>query len=424
MSLNRRAFLKNVAATTGALVFPQILIRAAQQDKSDSPGSAEDDAIRERIEAHRPSRLKALPSDFNARVGATHTGGKYHFTGKPFLLEGAEKLLELGTRLGKFWFIPDRINVSYPFNSVWPECQTLTDLAGTDYFQQLFQLPFRTLILEAHCRRETAWRTATDLAPLLANVTEQFHDLTAFLYKQFRDRAVTIILQHWEGDWLLRGRGGETWENPPANWRAQCERMQRWLAARQAGVSRARANHGAGAKCRVGHAAEVNRVADLWKNIPTMTQYVLPEVELDLVSYSAYDSMNDAVRLWKCIGEIRKHARSTGAFGTETVFVGEIGFPENERKNVTERWDQAMGAMLAAKMPYIAMWELYCNELNPKIDPPPRVPVKNSEEMRGFWLVRPDGELSEAGKYFTALWRRSSGRQNDSERKPKQPPSK
>ncbi len=54
------------------------------------------------IDAHRPSRLAKLPDGFNRRVGATHVAGKYHFTTKPFLLEGAARLLELGTRLGKF----------------------------------------------------------------------------------------------------------------------------------------------------------------------------------------------------------------------------------------------------------------------------------------------------------------------------------
>jgi hypothetical protein len=183
--------------------------------------------------------------------------------------------------------------------------------------------------------------------------------------------------------------------------------MQRWLAARQAGVTRARAAASTSAKCRVLHAAEVNRVVDAWQNIPTMTTHVLPGVELDLVSYSYYDAMKDPVTLWKAIEEIRKHARTTGPFGPRAVFLGEVGLPENEQiERITSRWDEFLGVALALDVPYVVHWELYCNELNPKLSPAPRPPVKNNDDVRGFFLVRPDGSLSESGKYLTELWRR------------------
>lgn len=396
--MNRRRFLRTTAASASLLALaPAIAPRASASEPAASQAAA-DDKLRELIDAHRPSQLKRLPADFNARVGAAHVAGKYHLSDKPFLIEGAEKLLALGTRLGKFWFMPSGAARDYPFNSRWGRHATLTDLARSEYFQQLFALPFDTFILEAPLPSEN-----------LPKVTEDFYDLTAHLYHVFRDRTVTVIIQHWEGDWLLRGRGGEKWDPPPADWRQRCERMVQQLAARQEGIAKARAEHGKSAKCRVAHAAEVNRVADLWKGIPTMTEHVLPGVELDLVSYSCYDGMKDGVTLWKCIAEIKKHARTTGLFGKNSVYVGEIGIPENEQpERVAERWDEWLGAMLAAEVPSIAMWELYCNELNPKLKPPPTVPVKNLSDVRGFWLVRPDGSLSETGKFFRNLWRRAA----------------
>ena len=76
--MNRRSFLKSVGCSVALPSF----VAAAE-----SPAEA---GIRSRIDAHRPSRLAKLPPDFNARVGATHVAGKYHFTDKPFLIEGAE----------------------------------------------------------------------------------------------------------------------------------------------------------------------------------------------------------------------------------------------------------------------------------------------------------------------------------------------
>jgi hypothetical protein len=331
-----------------------------------------------------------------------------NLTGQPFLLEGAEKLLSLGTRLGKFWFTPDGIARGYPFQSRWGAYKTLLDLAKSDYFERLFALPFSTFVLEAHTPAENGWKQEQS-AHFYEGVSEEFHDLTAHLYRAHSSRSVTFILQHWEGDWLLRGRGGERWNPPPDDWPTLCRRMQKWLAARQAGVTRARREHGENTACRVAHAAEVNRVTDGWKGIPTMTRHVLPEVELDLVSYSAYDGLRDGLALWRCLEEIRKHARTGPLFGRQAVYVGEIGLPENEQPaRITERWDEWMGVTLAANVPFVAQWELYCNEFNPKLKPAPHAPVKVPNAVRGFWLVRPDGSLSETGHYFQELWRRAT----------------
>jgi hypothetical protein len=402
--MNRRHFLRTVAGGTGLVALHPLAAAPGPATRAGRGADPDDERIRRLIDAHRPSRLRRLPRDFNARVGATHVGGKYHLTNQPFLLEGAEKLLELGTRLGKFWFTPGAPARHYPFNHHWPACATLVDLARTEYYRRLFALPFATFILEASLPREGPGQAA---AGELEEITRAYADLTAHLYEVFRHRRVTVILQHWEGDWLLRGRGGEPWHPPPDDWQERCAGMIKWLAARQAGVAKARAQFGRGAKCRIAHATEVNRVTDLWNGIPTLTEHVLPHVEVDLVSYSCYDGMKDGVTLWKCIREIKRRARTTGLFGQNPVYIGEAGIPENERPDrLTERWDELLGAMLAADVPYIAMWELYCNELNPRSSPPPAVPVKNFGDVRGFWLVRPDGSLSETGKFFTGLWRR------------------
>jgi hypothetical protein len=150
-------------------------------------------------------------------------------------------------------------------------------------------------------------------------------------------------------------------------------------------------------------------VADLWSGIPTMTQHVLPGVELDLVSYSAYDGLRDPLTLWKCLAEIRKHCRTGALYGPEAIYAGEIGIPENDQPNrLAERWDEYLGVFLAAKVKYVVHWELYCNEFSSKLPLRPQRPVKDPAQLRGFWLVKPDGSLSRSGEYFRALWQRAA----------------
>ena len=385
---------------------PGLLTQRAAAQPAFPPEEAQ--RIRQRIDAHRPSRLKSLPADFTARVGATHVAGKYHLTSKPFLIEGAEKLLALGTRLGKFWFMPHGAAHDYPFNGQWGKYTNFVELAKSDYFASVFAMPFATIFLEAHSPVEERWGSSGNGPGFYERVTREFYDLTAHLYQTCRARPVTFVLQHWEGDWFVRGRGGELWNPPPPDWRERCARMAKWLGARQAGVTKARNDFGLRAKCRVAHATEVNRVIDFWNGVPTMIEHVLPQVELDLVSYSAYDGLKDGLTLWRCIEEIRKHARTGALFGPGAICVGEIGRPENEKpERIAERWDEWLGAALAANALYVIHWELYCNELT-KAAKDAQPPVKDPAQLRGFWLVKPDGSLSQSGKYLADLWKRSA----------------
>jgi len=400
--MNRRAFLKIAVSSVAArgLLTQRALSQPALP-------SEEIQRIRNQIEAHRPSGLKELPADFRGRVGAAHVAGKYHLTTKPFLIEGAEKLLELGTRLGKFWFMPNGAAHDYPFNSQWGKYGNFVELAKSEYFASLFAMPFSTIFLEAHSPVEERWRSSGNGPAFYERVTQEFYDLTAHLYQTCHNRPVTFILQHWEGDWFVRGRGGELWNPPPPDWRERCARMVKWLEARQRGVTKGRNEHGLHAKCRVAHATEVNRVIDFWNGVPTMIEHVLPEVEMDLVSYSAYDGLKDGVTLYRCIEEIRKYARTGPLFGPGAVCVGEIGRPENEGpERIVEHWDEWLGAAFAARALYVIHWELYCNEPTKVAKDAPQ-PLKDPAQLRGFWLVKPDGSLSQSGKYLVDLWKRS-----------------
>jgi hypothetical protein len=163
-------------------------------------------------------------------------------------------------------------------------------------------------------------------------------------------------------------------------------------------------------QCRVLHAAEVNRVWDAVRGIPTITSHVLPHVPLDAISWSSYDGMGSVVKAWQGLELIAHYARGTPEQPKPAIFVGEIGLPEHGKseKEVVEWWDRAMGVLLARQVPWILHWELYCNEPLDKNKHTPR--PRQADEMRGFWLLRPDGSLSHAGKHLKSLLDRAGGR--------------
>lgn len=155
--------------------------------------------------------------------------------------------------------------------------------------------------------------------------------------------------------------------------------------------------------------------------IPGLANHVLPYTETDMVSWSCYDAMaNDTtengVSLYRGIEYLRKQIKPTAAMeGKQIVFLGEIGIPEQrydnllDKESIIRNWDVYMGVCLALDIPYIIQWELFCNE--PKNEELRRLAeTRTRDEMRGFWLVRPDGTTSWIGEYFEQLMENAGGK--------------
>ncbi|MCX7016773.1 MAG: hypothetical protein NTW86_30155, partial [Candidatus Sumerlaeota bacterium] len=238
--------------------------------------------------------------------------------------------------------------------------------------------------------------------------------------EEYRDRPVMFVLQNWEGDWMLRGTG-VAWERDPKlvplNIDQKIQGMIRLFQARQRGVERARAEV-KDTKARVSHAVEVNKIWNVKEKkpmmecgVPTVLAGVVPHVRPDMVSWSAYDGLWDMpVSFWQGIELIRHYTPPSPLLGRDNVVIGEIGLPERDTKKTPEQiaefWDQAVGVIVSFNIPYMLHWELYCNEWKDKNKlrtPPPDEPPAKAEDLRGFWLIRPDGSDSYAGAYFRRL---------------------
>jgi hypothetical protein len=400
--MRRRDCIKCLAATLG------LPFALAADAVSGAPRLTPPDEIESKVRKARPLLGGAIPADLKDRLGATHYDGKYYRTRRPYLLEGCEALLGLGMHVAKLMFgnqLP-----GYGYNSDWKLSaeSRLIDVARHPYFVQAFALPFTTFALEIQPVASKG-KASPDAQRTCAEDEAQFYELAGYLLKTYRDRAVTFILQHWEGDWMLRGNDKQAWmEGKVRDTDTRCDWFVRWLTARQRGVARARAEV-LGSQCRVYHAAEVNRVWDSTRGIPTLTTHVLPHVAVDLVSWSSYDGMDNPVRAWQGLELIRHYARPSPVFGKPMVYIGEVGKPEqgHSEEQIVSWWDKAMGVFFAQQVPWILHWELYCNEVannrGPKRD------VYRAEDLWGFWLIRPDGSLSYSAKYLKALLAHAGG---------------
>jgi hypothetical protein len=343
----------------------------------------------------------AKKQDLREIIGITHVSGKYYLTDKDYLNEGADQILALGSRVIKVWF--DNPPGSYPFNSEWPKMNSMVEFAQSPYFQKLFNKPFKTYIM-------MCFSTGPGGGYWINGITEkqkkdeqrQFYELTKHLLTAYKDTDKTFVLQHWEGDWLIRGNFDAKKDPTPTAIKSMIE----WLNARQAGVNQARrevGQHGV----RVYHVAEVNRVVDsMRQGKPNMVISVLPHTNMDLVSYSAWDAatahFNDPNVLRDALDFIAKNTPDSPDFGNKNVYMGEFGMPENNfsPEQVQEAIPNAVQTALDWGCPYIVYWQLYCNEIRKGKGPPP---VKNNDDVRGFWLIKPDGSRPWTWNYFYQL---------------------
>ena len=82
-------------------------------------------------------------------LGVSHAAGKYNFSDQDYLNEGADQILDLGSRVIKVFVDPAQMDELYRFNSNWSPLTTdVVELVQRPYFQQLFAKPFFTIILE------------------------------------------------------------------------------------------------------------------------------------------------------------------------------------------------------------------------------------------------------------------------------------
>ncbi len=377
---------------------------------SDKPVLTPAAEINARVEAARPLRGAEIPADLKNRLGTTHYDGHYYRTDKPFLVEGAEEIQRLGMNVAKFWLHESDLP-GYAYNSDWgiQFGRNLVNVLKHPYYKQALSHPFTTVILEVFPLvgdKSNFFTGESDFA----DEEKEFHDIASYLLKAYADRDITFILQNWEGDWVLRRKDWTTWQKvPPEEVDRRCKEFVKFLAARQRGVERARQEAGK-TNAKVYHAAEVNRVWDGMDGMATLTTRVLPNVTVDLVSWSCYDGLGSSVRLWQGIEIIRQSMRPSPTFGKNAVYIGEIGRPEAglKERDVIDFWDECMGVVFAMQIPWVVQWELYCNE--PKDGTKQMRHPRRADELKGFWWIRPDGSLSYGGNYLSTLLKFAGGK--------------
>lgn len=240
-------------------------------------------------------------------------------------------------------------------------------------------MPFSHYVLWTHTFSvgESRWRDGFSRAEKEAEYRE-IYDLARYLLLTYSGSSKTFYLGHWEGDGLLRGTVAP--ENDARVTATAVQGMADWLNTRQRAVDDAKRDtpHRA---VEVWNYTEVNHVKLAMLGRPALVNEVLPKTNVDLVSYSCYDTEAQPELLKCALSYIESKLPAKPGFKGRRVFIGEYGFPA-ERYSPDEQDRLSRGVMRAGiewGCPLILYWELYNNE------------VGLGGKQRGFWLIDDKG---------------------------------
>ena len=360
----------------------------------------------------------SFPSKFAA--GIAHVSGNYGFTQNNFLVEGAQKISQLGSD-SIFIYLTPYFRTEYPdqASNQWPvtDPTDLTALAQTKPYDTVLNLPFSTIVLTAYTFANADGVPGLSASPDRLKAEEnEFYQLTKYLYSHFEGSGKTFVLKNWEGVWIGLGQGNITGNISPG----MVQDMIAWLTARQRGVTRARNEAVSPTGVQVFNAAEVNRVLDYAQNGMTrVINAVVPKVNADMVTYSSYDSTaigTDAATVQSSLSlalkTIEKMAPDPMGLGNRRILISEYGLYENSLAGGTSWRPSTILSTAKQEGIYGAfLWNVYdneCAEPNGQaapVDTPTGNPLRPADnQCRGLWVVRPDGSTSPVLSVLRQYW--------------------
>ncbi|CDZ76434.1 hypothetical protein BN59_00703 [Legionella massiliensis] len=296
---------------------------------------------------------------FNQMIGTQAIGNLHGCGGLCSLDQAADEILELGSRT---------IKISISSEMMQPNSKEEKTL------NKILNMPFDTYFF---------WWRSNDywLNGFNDEAAQQEYDATFNFAKklltQFQEKEKTFFLGNWEGDWyLLKMTNGKTTE--PTQF--QADNMAKWLNIRQKAVSDAREQ--VASKSKIYLYAEVNQVYEEYKHHDKirMVNAVLPQTDVDYVSYSTYDVQKEnESEISNTLDYIESKLKPSKAnIMGRRVFIGEMGMQAKIYNYNKEQHEQANRAILLKFLkwqpPYILYWEIRNNEIS-------------GQQQEGFWLI-------------------------------------
>lgn len=324
--------------------------------------------------------------NYNYVLGTQTIGPKYKFTAEDALLETAKAIYDMGSKSLKI-----SLSVS-SYTGVSGSYSTLTSLVrDNSSFRQAIDMPFRNYFFWA--RSHANWADGYSEAERTED-SIQIYDLTKYLLSRYNNTGKTFYLGHWEGDWYLLPNYDRNYV--PSDER--CANMAKWLRTRQNAIDKAK-NEGGFSNVMVYGYVEVNQVVDAkFSAKKRVVNCVLPQTNVDFVSYSSYDAQwYDQAKYNTVLDYIEANLPPKAGITGKRVFIGELGNSLEKSGwdiNKHESDNRAFfKTAIAWGCPFVLYWEMYNNEFDTA-----------NNRHRGFWLINDKNEKQPLYDMFTCFY--------------------
>lgn len=351
-------------------------------------------------------------------LGATYWGSRYIpdlEEKKSGMQSAADALRTMGTKVVKLSL--DLMASVYPFDE-WASTGTIKDILMQKPMQIMFDRDFSTYFLVAVEPLHVNWSLGLSDAEL-NYVKDEFYQAARYLIEKYQGTGKTFVFQNWEADNMLSYTSADS---------TAVKGMIDYFNARQDGVEKAQKQFSLGHDVYVYNAVEVNRIL-LRSSIPKVIDDVVPYTHADLYLYSSYEKKeaydvqtppgDECEKKLKelIVGALDQYAAKapdSKYFGSKNIAISEFGYPETIAKNQYSLFGADNWQKLVAQVhvdagrewgaQYIVYWELYCNELMDEAKSAMDWKKLSNDDMKGFWLIRPDGSFSKTYDYFKNLF--------------------
>ena len=305
---------------------------------------------------------------FNFILGTQTFGVRYQFTEQTPLVETATAIQNLGSNTLKFMMGPKSLAELQPLNApktAPPEIHNLSELAREPSYRRVFAMPFAHYLIWTYAFTSGWWDKGFSDAEA-AKEYQEIYDFAVHLLRTYDGSGKTFYLGHWEGDWYLHPNYHSSKTPTPE----ATQGMIRWLQTRQKAIDAAKRDtphH----DVNVYQYTEVNLVQKAITGGHALVSDVLPQSNVDFVSYSSYDSTNppdSAQLLPAALNFIAAHLPPRPEIKGKRVFIGEYGYPSRDYPT-SQQQKRALETMRVAidwGCRFVLWWEMYDNEHDEK----------------------------------------------------------
>jgi hypothetical protein len=306
-------------------------------------------------------------ASYNFILGTNAIGGKYQFTTDSKLYEQAKHIRAMGSNILKISLGPNSPK-TYNLPVEQKLSSTLDLFKASPEYRKVFDMDFKYIFTWVHTLTGIEWKKgiSDDQEKILY---DEMFNFASFLLKEYNQSGKTFFIGNWEGDWILL-------PNYNRNIRPSKEHMQnmtKWFQIRQQAIDDAKRQSNS-KNVSLYYYVEVNLVLKGLKGEDCIAQSILPNVNVDLVSYSSYEAIKNRTyaekkeQLQKVFDYLEKQLKpKKGLPFSRRVYIGEYGYhasnanPASFQKQYEETKD-IIKISLELNIPFALHWQMYNNE--------------------------------------------------------------